>query len=248
MDAQLHNASGRLEATHWWYQGRRDIVRAVLSRQLEPNPARRILDVGCGTGAMLPMLREFGLVEGMELSPLALKYCRERVGDSVVLHEGGLPDGLPRQKYDVLTAFDVLEHLQDPVTALVAMRGALGSDGTVVCTVPAYEFLWSHHDDLNEHERRYTRPLLRQHLEKAGFQVLYVSHYNTLLMPPVVAARLLERVRGESARKTGGADLQETPRWANALLHAIFASERWLLPRMRLPFGISIIAVAKPGH
>ncbi len=244
MDAQLYDHFSRIEDNHWWFTGRRAVVREVLARRLPRGQALRILDVGCGTGGMLPMLREFGQVEGIDFSDAALEHARTRVGPDVPLSRGELPDGIPAgHKYDVISAFDVIEHITEVVDALVAVRRALTDTGTFVCTVPAYQFLWSHHDELNHHKRRYTATLLDEHLRGAGLRVEWHSYFNSFLFPPIAAVRLLRTV---FPAKGGEPDLGETPAPINKLLDTVFSAERFVLSRARFPFGVSLIALARP--
>ncbi|MGQ0506088.1 MAG: class I SAM-dependent DNA methyltransferase [Myxococcaceae bacterium] len=246
MEPSLYAAHARLEDNHWWFNGRRAVVREVLEQRLGGDAQkRRILDVGCGTGGMLGMLRTFGEVEGIDSSDEALRYARQRMGDAVPLGKGQLPDGIPAgQRYDLITAFDVIEHISDAVESLRAIRKALKPGGALVCTVPAYQFLWSAHDDANHHQRRYDAGLLRAHLAASGFKVQYLSYFNALLFPPIAAVRLLHKVLPEK----GGEELDETTPWINAVLTVLFSSERHLLKRTTLPFGVSLIAVATPSH
>jgi SAM-dependent methyltransferase len=242
MEAHLHRELARQEDSHWWFQGRRAVLRSVLERHLPP-PPRRILDVGCGTGGNLRLLREFGEAEGLELSDVALQLCRERVGPDVKLHRGAIPDDIPQDGgYDAVTALDVLEHLDDPVAAIVAIRRALRPGGTLVCSAPAFAFLWSSHDEVHHHKRRYTQGLLRAQLEAGGMRVRWSSYFNTLLFPAIAAARVAGRLRPGAGGR--GSDLGDVPRPLNSALAAVFASERHVIPRGRLPVGVSLVAVA----
>lgn len=249
MEAVLYEQFDRLEDAHWWFSGRRAVVREVLRRRLPRAAGLSILDVGCGTGGMLQMLRDFGTVSGMDTSEQALASARQRLGPDVPLRQGQLPDGLPPgQTFDLVTAFDVIEHIPDAPAALAAIRGALAPGGALVVTVPAYQFLWSRHDELNHHCRRYTAPLLRRHLEAGGFKMAWHSYFNTLLFPPAAAVRLLQKVLpGRRGGGEGSSDLDLPPRPINRLLEMLFAAERFVVPRARVPFGVSLVAVAHPA-
>jgi len=247
VEATLYDEFDRLEDTHWWFSGRRAVVREVLLRRLPRRSGLRILDVGCGTGGMLQMLRELGSVSGIDTSEVALSRARARLGPVVPLRRGQLPDGLPPgERFDLVTAFDVVEHIPDAPAALAAIRGALLEGGALVCTVPAYQLLWSRHDELNHHCRRYTAPLLRRHLEEGGFRMAWHSYFNTLLFPPIAAVRLARKLVPERGGEAGS-DLEETPRALNRLLTALFSAERLVVPRISLPFGVSLVALAHPA-
>lgn len=244
MDSRLYRDFARLEDTHWWFTGRRAVIREVLRQRLPPGPLR-ILDIGCGTGGMLRLLNEFGPVQGIDSSSEALQLARERVGDGARLSLGALPDGLPTgQPFDVITAFDVLEHVSDAVAALRAIRQALAPAGALVVTVPAFRFLWGSHDELNHHYRRYTEGLLTQQLEAAGLSVEWSSYFNSLLFPAVAAVRLAQKLL---PHLEGDGDLGEPSPVVNRVLAAVFSSERFLVSRARLPFGVSLIALARPS-
>ncbi len=244
MKAELFERFERLEDTHWWFEGRRRVLERVLARTLLPRTARRLLDVGSGTGGMFPMLSKFGDVTLVEASADARARAARRFPGARLL-AGALPDQLPDGAWDVVTAFDVLEHLEAPIEALRAMRSRLVYDGQLVVTVPAYQFLWSRHDDANQHFRRYSKTQLVSHLSSAGFRVAWVSYYNTLLFPAVASARFAERLL--PSKFQGESDLSETKEPFNRALQELFALERWAVGRVSLPFGVSLVAVAQRG-
>jgi SAM-dependent methyltransferase len=233
------------EDSYWWFVARRAILRRLLSHWLPPSPGRRILDIGCGTGAMLELLQTFGQVEGLDFSPQALDHCRRRIGTTVELHEGAFPDYLPVGRlYDVITAFDVLEHLANPAVALRRMRRALVSKGMLFCTVPAFQFLWGPHDDVNHHFRRYVRSQLTKDLEDAGYKVHWCSYFNTVLFFPIAASRVWNKLsRRESA--TASSDIVPVSAFLNATLRNMFSLEQLVIPRFSFPFGVSLVAIAQ---
>lgn len=251
MDPSLYHAFYELEERHWWFVGRRAIVDSLLSDHLgNASRERRILDVGCGTGGMLPILSKYGRVTGIDSEPLALDYCRKR----------GITDVHPQDsfragaEYDVVTLFDVLEHVPGEAGFLAKIDSYLKPGGLLVVTVPAFEFLWSRHDDLNRHQRRYTRRALVNVLEKAGFEVERSSYFNTLLFPGAAAVRLLsgggrDRAASQAASQPGdnGDEALKQLRigGSNRFLAGIFASERHLLRHLNLPFGVSLYAIAR---
>jgi 2-polyprenyl-3-methyl-5-hydroxy-6-metoxy-1,4-benzoquinol methylase len=242
MTPELYAAHDRLEDRHWWFQGRRQVIAEVLRRHLLPRTNRTLLDVGCGTGGMFPMLAEFGAVDGAEASDDARARAKAKFPGRRV-EPCFLPSTLPSGQWDVVTAFDVIEHVDAPVDSLRAMAERMAHDGQMVITVPAFAFLWSHHDEVNGHRRRYSRLQLVSELASAGLRVTFASYYNTMLFPAVAAARMLEWVR--PTRTAAAADLEDTAEPINSLLRLVFGSERLAVGRFRLPFGVSLIAVAQ---
>ena len=253
MDALLYQQHSELERTHWWFRARRQIITDVLRRTLTGDGrARRILDVGCGTGGMLPALDEFGTVTGLEMEPDAVAWAQQQLGGTdIEVRQGSLPEGIPEGPWDLITAFDVIEHLDDDDAVLQRIHASLRPGGHIMVTVPAYMFLWSPHDDLNQHKRRYTRRQLVERLRAAGFTVERSSYFNTWLFPIVAAVRMVKRgrrhqdVSTEAVDPAGDSDFSMPGPAVNAALRHLFASERFLLRGIRLPAGVSILAVGR---
>jgi SAM-dependent methyltransferase len=190
---------------------------------------------------MVDMLREFGPVTGLDASPIAVGHCRDRFGDSVDVRLGRIPEDLPSGA-GLVTAFDVVEHLEDDEAALAAIRASLAPGAHFICTVPAFGFLWSDHDVAHHHYRRYTRATLRRRLEDAGFAVERLTYFNTLLFPGVAAVRLVQRVR---PGRRGGSDAGLPSPTVNRILFRLFSTERRILRLTSLPVGISLLAVCR---
>lgn len=223
---------------HWWFRGRLAIILAVLRRALPPRRLR-LLELGCGTGNVLAALSEFGEGIGMEDHPDLLAVARAR---GVEARAGTLPRDLVVEPgwADVVLLLDVLEHLDDDVAALHIAQRALGADGVLVVTVPAFGWLWTAHDVALGHRRRYTAGKLRRTVERAGFAVTRVTHFNTLLFPIVALVRLWHR-----GRRHADHDLRRPAAPLNRVLASLFALERFVAPRLRLPFGSSLLLVAR---
>lgn len=242
MDAALYPAMARLEERHWWFSGRREIAERMLAGLRLPKSAE-ILDVGCGTGGNLAMLSKFGAVSGMEFDASALELARRRgVGE---IRPGHLPDAIPfeERRFDLIALMDVLEHVEPDAASLAALRGRLKPGGALFVTVPAFPFMWSHHDVSHHHFRRYRAATLRAVVESAGYRVAFLSYYNMWLFPFISAVRLAHRGFGDKK-----ADIDQPPRMINWMLRRIFASERhWLGLGLKCPVGVSLILIAYPS-
>ncbi len=240
MEAELYQQMRELEDRHWWFMGRRAIVASLLRSSGLPKNAC-MLDLGCGTGGNLAMLSEFGQVVGAELDEYAAQLALERGLAPIV--RGKLPDGLPLDTgaFHCVTLLDVLEHIDDDRATLEAVHRLLAPAGQLLITVPAFPFLWGAHDVAHHHQRRYRAKGLRQLLEATGYEITMSSYCNTWLFPVAATVRLLRRCFPVA---NAGAELSLPPTPVNALLAALFASERHLL-RMGLPFGVSLVVLAR---
>ncbi len=226
---------------HWWYRGRRRIIDAELGRLALP-PHAQVLDAGCGSGRTLEDLRRFGDVRGVELNPDAAEIARRR---GFEVREGRLEE-LPwaEDTFDLITCLDVIEHVPDDITALEELRRVCRPGGWLLVTVPAYQALWSRHDEANHHYRRDSRPRLRGSAAAAGWRIEHVSSFNSLLLAPAAAVRLAQRRFGAGNGSTSDLDLG--PAWLNDVLEWPLALEaRWLRAGHALPAGLSLLAVLR---
>jgi SAM-dependent methyltransferase len=240
MDPSLMKATLAVDEHHWWYRGRRRIIRAELDRLPLPAGAR-ILDAGCGSGRTLEELVDYGDVSGLELNPEAAALARNRQLGEVAI---GRLEELPwaDATFHLITCLDVIEHVPDDVAALVELRRVCRPGGWLLVTVPAYQALWSRHDEANHHYRRYSRPSLRRAAVAAGWGVARMSAFNSLLLAPAAAIRLAQRRRGTNNGYTS--DLDVGPAWLNDVLEWPLALEaKWLGEGRTLPAGLSLLAL-----
>jgi len=232
----------RVEQSHWWYIGRRRIIASFVKQICDQITDHRpqILDVGCGTGANLMLLLQFGDAQGVDVSPDALAFCRERGLDQVRL---GAAESLPYEdgSFDLVTAFDVVEHLDDDVGSLREMRRVLRPGGQIFLFVPTFMFLWGIQDDVSNHRRRYRLPELRRVVREAGFEVERSTYANITFMMPILLVRKLMRLTGIRAQTENNINVPVF----NRLFGAILGAESHLLQFMNLPFGVSGLCVAR---
>lgn len=230
----------RNEDHYWWFVSRRELVLDLVARLPRgAGDGRWFVDVGCGTGATAAALSRFGRVIGVDFSPLALECCRRRGLTQVVRGQAEaipLVDGCA----DAIVATDILEHLDDDARALAEFFRVLKPGGHAVITVPAYRFLWSEHDDALMHKRRYLARQLITRAAVAGFQVTS-SGYALCFLFPLALGRLL-KPKARSNRPPE-AQLKSVPPWLNALLVRFQRLETRLLRHVRLPWGLSVVAV-----
>jgi len=246
MEKDFYPAYYELEGRHWWFVGRRAIFLKLLERRLPPGVRRLdVLDFGCGTGAFLAHLERFGAVSAVDGDEDAVVFCHQRGRDEVRHVAPGAPLPFADASFDLVTSLDVVEHIEDDVAALRELHRVLRPGGLLLVAVPAFGFLWGDQDEISHHFRRYTDASLRRALDGAGFRVEHASYFNTWMFPPIAAVRLVRRrLRSASAEKT---DFDIGPAVLNRGLAALFASEARLVSRVRLPFGVSLLALARRG-
>lgn len=235
MQDEVYGELYAVEDAHWWFRGRRAVIHALLARA-DVTPPLRVLDAGCGTGRNMLEFAELGHVTGVEPSSAAVELCHER-GLTDVL-EGEIED-LPfdADSFDLIFAFDVLEHLDDDVEGMRELRRVARPEARFVATVPAYKWLWSQHDDTHQHGRRYTARQLQAHARAAGWRVIFSTYFNSLLLPPIAAVRAFRRGQvDEDARSD-----YEIGRGINGLLELPMRAEaRAIRGGARFPAGVSI--------
>lgn len=239
MERVIYERIQELEQDHWWFAGRRAILARLIGALGLPKDAR-ILEAGCGAGGNLRLLSRFGTVRAMEPDAPSRRYVAEHWG--VQVDDGALPDGLPYEpaSFDAVCCFDVIEHVDDDAGAVKALTGLLVPGGRFVATVPAYQWMWSHHDEQHHHKRRYTCRQVVELFESAGLEVEKASYFNAVLFAPAAVIRLAKNLLGLK-----GADDAMPPRPLNALLSGLFSAEAGWLARGSLPFGLSIVIIGR---
>lgn len=248
MDKDAYNLVAAVEARHWYFVARRHIIQALMKAYFPAGSARRILDLGAGTGGTLELLRPYGQLTGIEYAPEALHYCRQRVAAYAALVRGS-GTALPVRPtcYDLVTAFDVLEHIPDDAATASEIWRILKPGGAFFCIVPAHPWLWSDFDELSHHQRRYTMDSLATLLQHAGLQIEDLFYTNSWIFGPVVVLRGLRKMLKRVWQRSwdAGGELRVPSQPLNSLLTHLFSSEARFLPRYRLPFGVSLVVIAR---
>jgi SAM-dependent methyltransferase len=261
MDPAFETLYHRLEHDHWWFRGRRELVRRF-SRGLSPDRSADVVDIGCASGQLVDELTSDGFRNpaGLDLSSAAVEACHDR-GLVGVSQGDAVAPPFPPESFDLLIASDVLEHLANDRLALENWLRLLRPGGRLIVFVPAFQWLWSQHDVRNHHHRRYTRGQLLAALNAAGWSIERSGYWNTSLFPAVATVRLvaalLNRLRGSGATRNANSSpdtaptesagqLRATPAWINTVCLALLRVENlWLGAGLRLPIGVSTFAIAR---
>ncbi len=243
MDPHIYQRMADTDQHHWWFVARRKILAALIERAVRPPAGARILELGCGTGHNLAMLGRFGHVEASELEPAARALAETRLGRPVA--SAALPDLSMYEagSFDLVALLDVLEHVEDDSAALASIATRMKPGGKLIVTVPANRWMWSAHDSAHHHHRRYSKAGLAKVMREAGFEISLLSHFNSLLFPPIAAARLVGKL---TARESADDSIPARP--VNLVLQSVFGLEAGLIGRVPLPFGVSLVAIVRrPG-
>jgi SAM-dependent methyltransferase len=255
MERTYASSYGDLEGWHWWFRAREQILGAVLRRAFaegDPSAPKRIVSVGCGPASglawLVPFAGERGTVIGLDADPSgALRAAGLGASPPGVAFVAGTVERAPlrSRSVDAVLALDVIEHLDDDAAGLAQAADLVAPGGFLLVTVPALPSLWGRQDTVSHHRRRYTRGSLADAFRRAGLARPRLTYFNTLLFPPIAAVRWSRRLVGVEG---SGSDFDDTrPGLVNGLLTKIFAAERFLVPRARLPFGVSLLGLCRPA-
>ena len=241
MQSEYSKNYRQLYHNHWWWRSRESYILKTLNRwhqeAKETLPeTREILDVGCGDGLFFPALSQFGTVTGVESDPNIVDPMGEF---SESIHVGLFDSYQPHKQFDWITMLDVIEHIPDAITALQLAGDLLADDGKILITVPAFNMLWTKHDDFNHHQTRYSKRLLKQQAAKAGLRIINMHYFYHWTF----AAKLLVRLK-EAIVKAPPVSAQVPATWVNKTCQALCQLEQRLITPLHLPFGSSLFAVA----
>lgn len=246
MELKEYHLMYELEGHHWWFQGRLLMTEGLLREYILPAfPGRRprLLDMGCGTGLFLQRRREDCEAYGIDLSPQALRYCHQRHLSAVARADATrLP--FANDSFDVITAFDLIEHIPNDRDILSEMQRILRPGGFLLATVPAHPFLWTGHDVSLHHQRRYERAAFDALFKPGAWETIRMTASFTTIFPPAALIRFARHLRGIDESKPHS-DTQPAPEWINRLLIAVHSMEAKWLRRHNLPIGISFMTVRR---
>src|SRR4051812_7519720 len=232
-----------LDERHWWYRGRRAVLNAVLDG-LDLSPRPEILDAGCGSGRTLDELARLGHARGIELNPFGVRAARGRgheVGEAPV-------EAIPHadRSFDLVTCLDVVEHTDDDVASLRELHRVTKAGGRLIVSVPAHPRLWSRHDEVNGHKRRYTRRTLRAAAREAAWSVERETGFNVAYLLPAALVRIARRGTANGPGSASESDLRLTPPRLDPALQLPLNAEAALIRRgFDLPTGLSLLAVLR---
>lgn len=245
MENKAYLDMAEIEARHWWFAARREILRDQIASLNLPRCAT-ILEIGCGTGGNLPMLTRFGTIYAIETSEIARSIAIQKTDGAIDIRDGAFPSKVPNfgHRFDLICLFDVLEHISDDCGTLRAASALLKPGGHLIISVPAYQWMWSRHDAFLHHHRRYSKAALTEVVRAADLQISRTCYFNMWLFPAAAMARSFDKLRG--AQSATGAAIPPAP--LNYVMRKIFASERHLLKQFELPFGLSLLCIAHLGQ
>lgn len=241
MQEIVYHSNFEYENKYWWFVARNQIVKDIFLKKCKLTKGSDVLDVGCGTGGFASkLLDEFNVI-GIDTADLALEYSKKRGIKN--LYNCYLND-FPKDKWNIkaITILDVIEHIEDDKAVINQCYNTLPNDGYLIATVPAYSWMWSHHDVIHHHYRRYSKNQICRLFEEAGFEIEYSTYFNTFLFLPAFLKRLFEKITGSGKND---APIAEVPEFLNNIFTRIFNFENSFLPTVSFPFGLSILLVAK---
>ncbi|MCX7737029.1 MAG: class I SAM-dependent methyltransferase [Candidatus Kapabacteria bacterium] len=234
------------EDTYWWFVARNKIVKELIKLYCSDLKGKTVLDVGCGTGGFSKLLIDDYNVLCLDTSEIALNYCRQRNLNNLFL--GTLDEFNPTNSKISATLFlDVIEHIDDDKAVIKRAYQILEKGGYLIATVPAYQWLWSNHDVIHMHKRRYTKKTFNNLLQDAGFNLIFSSYFNSFLFFPAIIKRFYDNIMktDKTSNNPEAEVIDPVSPFINKLFLKIFSFERNILSRMTLPFGLSIFTIAK---
>ena len=244
MNSEAYEEMKRLQNSHWWFLARRQIIETALER-LPLQKVSKVMEVGCGVGGNVEMLSARGSLLGIDFHEPAVKYCQSAYPEATFVHADILDlDIASFGTFNSIFMLDVLEHLSEEELVLEKLKAILDEEGHLVITVPAYNFLWSKHDEFVHHKRRYTKKRVVALLSNSGYTVDYATYFNSILLPLAIVQRVSYRVFNRIS--DGHLSVPCGP--INFFLKNVFAIEKQILRYLDFKCGLSILVIASKAE
>lgn len=231
MDSHEIQKMYELEETHYWFKAKKEMIIDLYHKYCHPG---LMLDVGCGTGAISKALKRFTKVVSCDFSDESVKYSRIRNPDIEVVRGDAQSMSFKSNKFDSIVSTDLVEHVKDDNAAIKEFHRVLKKDGKLILTVPAFQFLWAKDDVMLGHYRRYTKSQIRNLLERHGFNVNFLNYWNFILFPAAIIYKSINK----------SSSVNKVNPLLNSLVHAVLRFDTKLVQLLKVPFGVSIVAVA----
>jgi len=243
MESEEYNISYKLEESYWWFIGKQFLVRDNFQRlAISSFNNDKILDIGCGTGIIMKISENFGTSFGMELSSEAIQFLIRRDLKLIARSDANQSIPFKNETFSAITCLDVLEHLDNDLTLLKEAIRVCRLGGNIIVTVPAFDILWSAHDEALHHKRRYTLKQVLKKVSPMNCKVIKASYYNTCLAFPIFIFRKVKQFL--SKKKYVQSDFfLPLPEWLNKVLILLYTTELKLLKFFSFPFGVSILLI-----
>lgn len=240
MQEIVYHSNFEIEEKYFWFLARNKIITKIINQVTDLNNNDQVIDIGCGTGGFAKILSQQFAVTCLDMSPIALDYCSKR--GLTDLHNCILKD-FDKGNRSLKAAFmlDVIEHIDDDIEVVSQVYDLLETNGWFIATVPAYQWLWSNHDEVHQHKRRYTMKKFNSLISNAGFEINYSTYFNSFLFLPAVTKRAVDGLKGSKNKLP----VDEVSPLLNSVFNKIFSFESTFLPFIKFPFGLSILIVAK---
>lgn len=241
MQEIVYHSNFEIENNYWWFVARNSILQNIIKNLCNVNSDEFILDVGCGTGGFAEMLSKNNNVVCLDTSKTALDYCSKRGLKNLVNSTLQDFEKVKDKKISLITMLDVIEHIEDDKSVVESAFRILEDDGIFLATVPAYQWMWSEHDEMHMHMRRYSKHQITDLISNAGFKIQYSSYFNTFLFLPGLIKRAIDKITN-SKKET---PVDKVSPLLNSIFTKLYSFEGHFLPRTSFPFGMSVLIIAK---
>jgi len=243
MEHDEYKIMSDIEGSYWWFVGKQYLTERLFKDYCLDVPGEvRVLDIGCGTGGILKLMRKYGTVCGIDFSLAALEFSKQSGCACLVCSDAGRHIPFKDNTFTTVTCLDVMEHLDNERTLLEETLRVCKPGGRIVITVPAFNALWSAHDEALHHKRRYTWQQMLRKIGRLNCSVIKSSYFNTLMFIPILVTRKLKGFLDRDKPPTSDF-FMKLPGWINTALRVLYTAEIVCLSRLNFPFGVSLLVI-----